>query len=277
LVGCQADREKERKVSTEEAAQYAAEMDLLFMETSAKTGHNVNTLFLTIASKAVAAVALLRPVKSVTQFKRAAGKWFGKKQTQGGNNKPASFDGKGVLHGIGTNAGTRPYTNPHEMSAHGAGGLVASMSSVDPCGYGSTPGRFVMHNHDGNSLNSTDDTPNSWMSVALGQCRRLVPTHYCLRHGYHYGDNRLLHWRFEGSNDGASWIVLKDHTDDTSSFPDHGYSVAEWPVDPREALHAESHGFRRFRIIQTRKNSGSSDSLHCAGIELYGELTEYAT
>ena len=45
LVGNKADLIEERRVQTEEAEVYAAENDLLFMETSAKTGMNVNELF----------------------------------------------------------------------------------------------------------------------------------------------------------------------------------------------------------------------------------------
>jgi hypothetical protein len=37
---------------------------------------------------------------------------------------------------------------------------------------------------------------------------------------------------------------------------------------------AGSLWFRHFRIIQTGKNSGGYDFLNCAGIELYGTLTE---
>jgi Ras-related protein Rab-5C len=45
LVGNKADLIEERRVQTEDAEVYAEENDLLFMETSAKTGMNVNELF----------------------------------------------------------------------------------------------------------------------------------------------------------------------------------------------------------------------------------------
>jgi hypothetical protein len=170
-----------------------------------------------------------------------------------------------------------PYTNPHEM---GAGGVVAAMSSV---GDGS-PKWFVMHDHNGRTSNYTDNIPNSWMAVDLGPGRQLVPNHYCLRHGFAHGGFRLLHWRFEGSNDGATWTVLKAHIYEASPFPEHGYSVAAWPVDPPAASGAGaagSPGFRHFRIIQTGKNTEDDDfnplhdySLNCAGIELYGLFLE---
>ena len=149
------------------------------------------------------------------------------------------------------------------------------MSSV---GSGS-PDKFVMHDHDGTTYNFTANTPNQWMSVNIGAGRSLAPTHYVLRHGTNSGGARLIHWRFEGSNDGATWTVLKTHTHGTSPFPDHGYSVAAWPVDPPAAAAgaagaAGPPGFQHFRIIQTGKNSSDYDYLMCAGIELYGLFTE---
>jgi hypothetical protein len=150
-----------------------------------------------------------------------------------------------------------------------------------------------MHDHDGATRNFTHDKPNSWMSVDLGAGRLLAATHYVLRHGGGNWLGRLVQWRFEGSNDGASWTLLKAHTHSTSPFPDHAFSVAAWPVDPPPAPTSAaaaaaaaaaggaagagaigSHGFRHFRIIQTGKNSDDNDTLRCAGIELYGVLTE---
>ena len=40
-----------RKVQTEEAEQYARDSDIIYLETSAKTGHNVHQLFVEIANK----------------------------------------------------------------------------------------------------------------------------------------------------------------------------------------------------------------------------------
>jgi hypothetical protein len=97
-----------------------------------------------------------------------------------------------------------------------------------------------------------------------------------LRHGYDDGFARLVHWRFEGSNDGATWTVLKTHTHGTSPFPEHGFSVAAWPVDPPPPAPgaAGPPGFQHFRIIQTGTNSSGHNHLMCAGIELYGLFTE---
>ncbi|KAK0211072.1 ras family-domain-containing protein [Desarmillaria ectypa] len=49
LVGNKADLSDKREVSLEEATTKATELDVLFMETSAKAGHNVKSLFKKIA------------------------------------------------------------------------------------------------------------------------------------------------------------------------------------------------------------------------------------
>lgn len=51
LVANKVDLGSKRVVSTEEAQAYAEENGLLFMETSAKSGTNVNEVFVAIAKK----------------------------------------------------------------------------------------------------------------------------------------------------------------------------------------------------------------------------------
>ncbi|KNA11570.1 hypothetical protein SOVF_133830 [Spinacia oleracea] len=60
LVGNKADLETEREVATEEAETLSQENGLFFMETSAKTSHNINELFYEIA-KRVAEVCPQQP------------------------------------------------------------------------------------------------------------------------------------------------------------------------------------------------------------------------
>ena len=56
LIGCKRDLEASRDVSVEEAAQFAKENDLLFMETSAMTGENIEEAFLGTARLILKAV-----------------------------------------------------------------------------------------------------------------------------------------------------------------------------------------------------------------------------
>ncbi|KAF8136494.1 GTP binding protein [Boletus edulis] len=49
LVGNKADLSEKRQVTVEEATQKATQMSIMFMETSAKAGHNVKSLFKKIA------------------------------------------------------------------------------------------------------------------------------------------------------------------------------------------------------------------------------------
>ncbi|XP_057301148.1 ras-related protein Rab6-like [Hydractinia symbiolongicarpus] len=51
LVGNKTDLEEKRQVSTKAGEDKSKELNLLFMETSAKSGHNVKELFLKVASE----------------------------------------------------------------------------------------------------------------------------------------------------------------------------------------------------------------------------------
>lgn len=53
IVGNKCDLESSRRVTTEEAAKFAQENNFLFLETSAKTGKNVDAVFVAIARQAL--------------------------------------------------------------------------------------------------------------------------------------------------------------------------------------------------------------------------------
>ena len=65
LVGNKTDLEDKRQVSVKEGEKKAREMDLMFVETSAKSGYNVENLFRRIAQSLPKAATLL-PVEDVT-------------------------------------------------------------------------------------------------------------------------------------------------------------------------------------------------------------------
>ena len=169
------------------------------------------------------------------------------------------FDKNGVLYYLGTKGGTCAYQNPHT-----AGEVFAKMSSVasNSLSYGA-PHRFVQHAI-GEGSNYTNNDGNSWMSVDLGAGRSLVPNHYCLRHWDHANNQALRNWRFEGSDDGATWVCLKDHRND-STIPSQPRVVGHWALESRG-------GYRHFRILQTGKSTANNHYLMCSGIEIYGVL-----
>ena len=164
-----------------------------------------------------------------------------------------------MLFHLGTAGGTRAYQNPHA-----AGAVVASMSSV---GNGDPP-RFVEHTHASPVFNYTANLADSWMAVDL-KAARLVPNHYALRSDGNR-NFKLRSWRLEASNDGQAWTILRAHSSD-ASLGDEPMSVAAWPLD---AAAVAGRSFRHFRIVQTGPNSSNLNHLMCAGIELYGVLTD---
>ena len=166
----------------------------------------------------------------------------------------SAFDTNGILHHIGTRGGTAAYRNPHEL-----GEVVSSASSL---GNRAAVEHFVQHAHAAPVHNFTDNVPQSWLAVDLGEGRSLVVDHYCLR-----SDNiglKLRNWELQGSLDGQTWQTLRAHQGDTS-LSSRSMSTAAWPVD------AGAQAFRHFRIQQMNVNSsGNRHYLMCAGIELYG-------
>jgi len=65
LAGNKFDREDSRQVATEEAASYAEEEGLIFMETSAKLNHNVTEIFQEIARRLPKSTAPAKPSKGI--------------------------------------------------------------------------------------------------------------------------------------------------------------------------------------------------------------------
>ena len=106
------------------------------------------------------------------------------------------------------------------------------------------------------------------MRVDLGATRSLAVSHYALRHsgGLIYGC-ALRSWELQGANaaDGP-WTTLRRHDNDASIEAKAGF-VAAWAVEGAAP-------FRFFRIHQHGPNSYGDQYLLCAGIELYGLLTE---
>ena len=167
------------------------------------------------------------------------------------------FDQAGVLNHIGTAGGTRAWANPCT-----AGDVAVAWSSKA----NGSEQNFVSQWDWRAERSNTHDQPNSWMRVDLGATRSLAVRHYALRHDSD-NSNALRNWELQGANaaDGP-WTTLRRHDNDASIEPKPGFAAA-WPVEGAAP-------FRFFRIHQHGPCSNNNVFLLCAGIELYGLLTE---
>ena len=182
------------------------------------------------------------------------------------------FDNEGVLYWIGTSGGTEEYINPSMRCLGDSNEVQVILSSQ---GTTKSNGKhFVQHRTPEGQFtnkynNTTSSQENSYMSVNLSSAsnrRQVIPHHYCLRHGF-TGHYVLRNWELQGSVDGAEWITLKRHKDDstlTSNFGEGAWSIPN----------PHGQAFGHFRIFSFGKNSQNSDTLCCSGIELFGEMFE---
>jgi len=167
------------------------------------------------------------------------------------------FDENGLFSYIGTGGNTEVYGNPHLK-----GYLVANRSSYSR--YGNAADFVGREKKD----SFTSSIALSWMSVDLGVSRSLQVNHYCLRHGYSNGNHVLRSWQLQACNDNVNWVVLREHSNDTS-MGTSAYCEGHWEVNSP----ASNTSYRHFRILQTGKNINGDDNLMCCGMELYGKLT----
>eukprot|EP01044_Picomonas_judraskeda_P000668 COSAG03_NODE_31_length_18330_cov_15.424936_10_plen_526_part_00 len=168
------------------------------------------------------------------------------------------FDQAGVLNHIGTAGGTRAWANPCA-----SGDVSVAWSSV----HTGREDQFVSKWDCQVATSVTTNQANSWMRVDLGATRSLAVSHYAMRtsnNNYHIS---LRHWELQGANaaDGP-WTTLRRHDNDASIETKPG-CVAAWAVEGAAP-------FRFFRVHQHGPNANNANHLVCAGIELYGVLTE---
>lgn len=141
--------------------------------------------------------------------------------------------------------------------------LLASRSSDGP---GKASDIF---DHQKGTTSGTEERKDSWWSIDLGSCHRLVITHYSLRHGKRDGESVLTHWQLEGSNDGINWKELETNhkRGDPPRFRNpYPYYTGTWSVESKVGA------FRFFRIFQTGRNSSHKYGIYLSGIELFGVL-----
>ena len=65
-------------------------------------------------------------------------------------------------------------------------------------------------------------------------------------------------------------MTLSSHVGD-ESLAKTPYFVAAWPLS---GAACQTKSYRTFRLLQIGPNAYGGDELHCAGIELYGSLTD---
>ena len=182
------------------------------------------------------------------------------------------FDENGALFYLGSSGRRRVWQNPH---------ILGQVEAFCSCIASGSAENFV-----GRSLSNcrTIDEPASFFGVDLGLDRKLLPTYYTLRNR---GSSTyvLLTWQFEGSNDKEAWTVL-DARNYQSTNPDDNERLQReieqfkqrggamtFSVDLDQYKQGLGFGgYRYFRIVQTSKNSGSSNSLCLSGFELYGRV-----
>jgi ankyrin repeat protein len=161
----------------------------------------------------------------------------------------------GILAWIATKGHTMAWRNPHE-----SGRVRVTVSSIEKGAphelVGATPTELW-----------TKDVPASWFCVDVGSQRRVGPTFYSVRHGGNYRADSLRTWDFQGSTDGAHWMLLRRHSNDESL--NAAFGIHSWRV-----VNSSSGPFRYFRILQTGHNSSNHNFLVLSGFELYGELFE---
>jgi hypothetical protein len=104
-------------------------------------------------------------------------------------------------------------------------------------------------------------------ALDLGAARRLIVNHYALRHGWDEGLCCLRDWELQGSNNGAEWTTLRRHDND-ETMEQKAFFVAHWAVE------GVTTAYHHFRVRSHGPDSGGQNYLMCAGIELYGTLTE---
>eukprot|EP01083_Nonionella_stella_P232005 818828_1 len=170
-------------------------------------------------------------------------------------NYASDFDANGICYALGTNFGTKTWENPSKN------GLIAvRYAHGTPHNVEYVVGRGNAHNYVSNDHKIT----KQYFTVDFGVKLKLKPNYYSLKHGD--GDNSycIRNWRFEGSNDGVEWTVLKNHENDCSL--NVAYGTCSWPI------FGCTEYYKMFRIYHCGKNKSSTEALRCCGFEVYGHL-----
>lgn len=129
----------------------------------------------------------------------------------------------------------------------------------------------------------TQNEPQSFFGVDIGQGRMLLPTCYTIRNR-NSTTHVLMNWHLEVSNDKVNWTVLDrrvyltGNTEEDLQYAQEQKELAQkghtstWGVETEIYREIGFTGFRYFRIVQVGRNSSGSDNLALSGFELYGKV-----
>eukprot|EP00475_Leptophrys_vorax_P022175 TRINITY_DN30176_c0_g1_i1.p1 TRINITY_DN30176_c0_g1~~TRINITY_DN30176_c0_g1_i1.p1 ORF type:complete len:1071 (+),score=235.80 TRINITY_DN30176_c0_g1_i1:49-3213(+) len=165
----------------------------------------------------------------------------------------SDFDTNGLLYYLGSKGLSEPWRNPMDL-----GEVIVTASDLS---HDSEKERFFVGRETVRLVTKNKD--QSWFVVRFVNCR-VQPSAYTLRHYSSWDTEVLRSWRFEGSQDGRNWDVIRVHEND-NGLPNMKGSTHTWFVN---SLQFYSH----FRVIQTGKNSNNHWYLALSGFECYGEV-----
>ena len=180
----------------------------------------------------------------------------------------ADFDENGILFHIGTRGKTAPWQNPALMGPD-QGGIAVTRSSECVGKASDAAGRSPCDSY-------THNFPGSWWQFDFGAARRVLPTHYTLRHSNNpdCAQYVLRSWRLEGSLDGAQWAPLDSHADDAAlaAQPDAHHTFAVATPDGGGHPQGQPGGWRFLRVLMTGPSPNGNHHLMLSGFEVYGTL-----
>lgn len=167
----------------------------------------------------------------------------------------SDFDNNGILYHLGTNQGTAPFQN---AAGRDAVDVTASSLRKD-----SEPASALLDRTDVRF--TTHPIKNSSVRFDF-KGRRVKVRAYTLKHYKSFDTEALRSWVLEGSNDGNTWTVLREHAnDDALKYKGDSHT---WAVHSNAANTA----YRYLRVRITGPNSNNHWHLALGGFEVYGDL-----
>lgn len=167
----------------------------------------------------------------------------------------ANSNGCDIVSWIGTLGRTKEYKSPAVL---GIIEVRASSVTSDSAPPGALLARQLLRF-------TTKPEKQSWVSFDFGK-HVIRPSHYTLRHYASWDVEALRNWVFEGSVNGKTWTLLRQHTKDQALS---GKSDTHtWALSGPNAQKA----YRYFRVRQTGLNSNGHYYLALSGFEIYGLL-----